>query len=259
MRLSLSALFNLALPSAPDPDRVAFLRAQPFAHRGLHGRGAAENTCSAFAAAIAAGHGIELDVQFVANGELMVFHDERLDRLTPETGLLADRTGLELSKIRLFGTDDTIPRLSEVLALVAGRVPLLIELKLHHGSVNHICLAVRRALEGYRGEAAIMSFDSAVPAWFNEHAQRIPRGLVVSEGEAIKTTERLRTQAKLRLALYRSKPDFVAYDLRNLPSPLARALRARKIPVLAWTVGNSAQEQEAFKAADEIIYERHGG
>jgi len=259
MRLSLSALFNLALPSAPDPSRIAFLRAQPFAHRGLHGRGAVENTLSAFAAAVAVGHGIELDVQLAANSDLMVFHDERLDRLTPETGLLAERTGLELSKIRLFGTDDTIPRLSEVLALVAGRVPLLIELKSNHGSINHICLAVRRALEGYRGDAAIMSFDAAIPAWFEEHARRIPRGLVISEGEAIKATDKLRRGAKLRLALHRAKPDFVAYDVRDLPSPLARALRTRKIPVLAWTVRDSEQERAAFKVADEIIYERHGG
>lgn len=259
MRLSLSALFNLALPSAPDPNRIAFLRAQPFAHRGLHGRGALENTLSAFAAAVAVGHGIELDVQLAANSDLMVFHDERLDRLTPETGLLADRTGLELSKIRLFGTEDTIPRLSEVLALVAGRVPILIELKSNRGNINHICLAVRRALEGYRGDAAIMSFDAAIPAWFGEHARRLPRGLILSEGETIKATDKMRARLKQRLALYRAKPDFVAFDLRDLPSPVSQALRMRKIPVLAWTVRDSEQERAAFKVADEIIYERHGG
>jgi glycerophosphoryl diester phosphodiesterase len=259
MRLSLSALFNLALPSAPEPNRVAFLRAQPFAHRGLHGRGIIENTLSAFKEAVSVGHGIELDVQLAANGELMVFHDERLDRLSAETGFLAERTGLELSSIKLFGTDDTIPRLSEVLSLVAGRVPILIEIKTNSGNINHICLAVRRALEGYLGDAAIMSFDHRIPAWFYEHARRLPRGLVVSERAAVKLPDKLRAQAEVRLALHRAKPDFVAYDLRCLPSPIATGLRRRKLPVLAWTIRDAVQERAAFAAADEIIYERHGG
>ncbi len=257
--MSLSALFNFTLPKAPQPDRVAFLRAQPFAHRGLHGIGIVENSRAAFAAAVAVGHGIELDVQMAANGEPMVFHDERLERLTAETGALAERTGLELSKIKLFATDEGIPRLSEVLERVAGRVPVLIEIKSNVANINLICLAVRRALEGYRGDAAIMSFDPRISAWFRQHARRIPRGLVVSERVANKRFDKIRVQLEVRLAIERAKPDFVAYDLASLPSPIAAGLRSRHVPVLTWTVRSAADERAAFTYADEIIYERQAG
>ena len=254
--MSLSALLNFALPKAPNAERVAFLRAQPFAHRGLHGANAVENSRAAFAAAIAVGHGIELDVQMAGNGEPMVFHDERLERLTAETGALADRTGLELAQIKLFGSHETIPRLSEVLDLVAGQVPVLIEIKSNVANVNLICLAVRRALEGYRGDAAVMSFDPRISVWFRTHARRIAHGLVVSERIATKRSDLIRARLEVRLALERAKPDFVAYDLRSLPSPVAEGLRARKVPILTWTVRSAAEEQLGFAHADEIIYER---
>lgn len=211
---------------------------------------------SAFAAAVAVGHGIELDIQLAANGEPKVFHDERLERLTAEMGALAERTGRELSAIKLFGTNETIPSLGDVLALVAGRVPLLIEIKSAGPNINHVCLAVRRALEGYRGEAAVMSFDARVPAWFFEHARRIPRGLVVSEPNMPKRLERIRAQVALRRQLRQARPDFVAYDLRNIETPLVGRLRQRGLPVLAWTIRTPAEERLGLTCADEIIYER---
>lgn len=256
MRLSRSGLSDFALPRAPSPDRVAFLRAQPFAHRGLHGAGAVENSLSAFRAAVAVGHGIELDIQLAANDEPMVFHDDHLDRLTAETGAVSERTGRELAGIRLFGTEDTIPSLAEVLALVAGRVPLLIEIKSVGPNVNHVCLAVRRALEGYVGTAAVMSLDERVPAWFHEHAKRIPRGLVVSEPPVSKLIDRIRARVDVLRQLRRSRPDFVAYDLRDIQSPLVTRLRRRGIPVLAWTIRTPSEARLGLNHADEIIYER---
>ncbi len=254
-----SGLLNLARVTAPTPARVAFLKVQPFAHRGLHGEGVVENSRAAFAAAVAANHGIELDVQLAANGEPFVFHDATLDRLTAEHGKVSDLTGPQLAEIMLIGTDEPIPRLSEILALVDGRVPLLIEIKSNATSVNMICLGVRRALEGYRGSAAVMSFDPRVGAWFAEHAERIPRGLVMTEVQAEKRTDRIKAAAQVLLSLRAAKPDFIAYDIAFVTSAVPKALRAQGLPMLTWTVRTAADERTAFAYADEMIYEKPSG
>ncbi len=252
MPLSLFAPLEGLIAPAPAPDRVAFLKAQPYAHRGLHGGGIIENSRAAFRAAIAMGHGIELDVQAARDGEAMVFHDATLDRLTTSTGDVAAHTPAELAQITLRGTSETIAQLPEILALVAAQVPVLIEIKVKGPRVAPLCLSVRRALEGYRGDAAVMSFNPLVGAWFAENATRIVRGLVVTEEDkrgAKGSVERWASMAK-------AKPDFLAYDVRDLPSKFAAAARARGLPVLTWTVRDANAERCAFAHADEAIYEK---
>jgi glycerophosphoryl diester phosphodiesterase len=252
MPLSLFAPLEDLIAPAPAPDRVAFLKAQPFAHRGLHGGGVVENSRAAFRAAITLGHGIETDVQAARDGEAMVFHDATLDRLTTATGEVAAHTPAELTQITLRGTTETIPPLPEILALIAGRVPILIEIKAKGPRVASLCLSVRRALEGYRGDAAIMSFNPLVSAWFADNAARVVRGLVVTEeGKrgAKGAVERWASMAK-------AKPDFLAYDVRDFPSKFAAAARARGVPVLTWTVRDADAERRAFAHADEAIYEK---
>lgn len=248
---SLPTKFDALLAPAPLAKRIGFLSRQPYAHRGLHGSGTPENSPAAFAAAIAIGHGIECDVQLSRDGEALVFHDYDLDRLTGQSGLVADRPASALTRIAL-ANGETIPRLVEVLALVDGRVPILIELKSKFGPATALCLAVRRALEGYRGPAAVMSFNPEVPRWFATHAPRIIRGLVVTEAD----DHGLKGRAKRHLALWRAKPDFLAYDVRDLPSAFAASNRERGIPVLTWTVRDPETERVATLNADEIIYER---
>ncbi|WP_157215556.1 glycerophosphodiester phosphodiesterase family protein [Flavisphingomonas formosensis] len=252
MRSSPFARLDAFFAPAPQRRRVAFLTAQPFAHRGLHGAGRIENSRAAFSAAVAAGHGIELDVQASRDGEPFVFHDEELDRLTDESGPLARRPGSILAAIPLAGSAETLPRLDEILALVAGRVPILIEIKTRETNAGALCLAVRRALEGYRGDVAVMSFNPDVSRWFADHAARIARGLVVTEQEAHGLAGRLRRRA----ALWRAKPDFLAYDVRDLPSRFAATARDRGLPLLTWTVRDAATEATGLAHADEIIYER---
>ena len=252
MRLSLFDPLERLIAPAPAPDRVAFLKAQPYAHRGLHGGGVIENSRAAFRAAIALGHGIELDVQAARDGEAMVFHDATLDRLTETTGAVAAHTPSELARIALRGTRETIAELVEILALIGGSVPVLIEIKAKGPRIAALCLSVRRALEGYRGNAAIMSFNPLVGAWFAENAARIVRGLVVSEEH-----KRGAKGAVGRwVSLAKAKPDFLAYDVRDLPSTFASAARARGIPVLTWTVRDADAERRAFAHADEAIYEK---
>jgi glycerophosphoryl diester phosphodiesterase len=122
-------LLDRALAPAPNNKRIAALVATPFAHRGLHGGDIPENSRAAFAAAIDEGHGIELDVVASRDGEAIVFHDYELDRLADQTGPVAERSAAELRQIRLAGGDETIPTLADALQLIAGRGPLLIEVK----------------------------------------------------------------------------------------------------------------------------------
>jgi glycerophosphoryl diester phosphodiesterase len=157
---------------APDKARVAFLKARPFAHRGLHGGPVIENSLGAFAAAIDAGFGMECDVQASRDGVPFVFHDAHLDRLTAGTGPLAARTADQLDHVTLTGNGEALPRLDALLGLVAGRQPLLIEVKAPGRSVARLCHGVRRALEGYRGPVAVMSFNPLVGAWFATAAHR---------------------------------------------------------------------------------------
>lgn len=252
MRLSLFAPLERLIAPAPSPDRVAFLKAQPFAHRGLHSGGVIENSRAAFRAAMALGHGIELDVQAARDGEAMVFHDTTLERLTDATGAIAAHTPDELGQIGLRRTNETIAQLPEILALISGTVPVLIEIKTKDQRIAALCLSVRRALEGYRGKAAIMSFNPLVGAWFAENAPRIVRGLVVSE----ENRHGAKGVVERWVSLTKAKPDFLAYDVRDLPSTFAAAARARGIPLLTWTVRDAEAERCAFAHADEAIYEK---
>lgn len=224
-----------------------------YAHRGLHGQGVPENSPSAFADAISAGIGIELDVQRSRDGRAMVFHDWDFDRLTDETGEVIKRNAAEIEKIRLKGNDDHIPSLRRTLEQIAGQVPVLIELKsAYDRRTASLCLAVQRALEGYRGQHAVMSFDPRVAQWFSRHSPRTIRGLVVKETGK----KNLRGAWERRLALWHGKPDFLAYNVDDLPSGFAARQRARGLPVLTWTVRTTGQQEIALAHADALIAER---
>lgn len=239
------------LAPAPDPARVAWLKSVTYAHRGLHGPSTPENSPSAFGAAIAAGLGVECDVQETADGQAAVFHDWELGRLTGETGPVAQHTSAALARIALRGSPDTIPPLAALLAEVAGRVPLLIEIKTQRERpVAALCAAVRRDLANYRGPVAVMGFDPRVCRWFRCQAPGVVRGLVVSES--------LGSETRRRLALWQAKPHFLAYDIRDLPSRFAAAQRSRGLPVLTWTVCTAPLLERARLHADGFIAEAEG-
>jgi glycerophosphoryl diester phosphodiesterase len=253
--LSRSGPLDRWLAPAPEPARVAWLRGRVYAHRGLHGAGAVENSASAFAAAIDAGLGIECDVRPSADGEAVVFHDRELDRLTGASGPVAERRAAELARTELRGTRESILPLGEMLALIGGRVPLLIELKSERERpVAPLCRAVARALDRYSGHCAVMSFDPRIGRWFAVHAPDLVRGLVISESAA-----RARSGAiARRLALWRARPEFLAYDVRDLGSPFAAAQRVRGLPLLTWTVTTAIQLERALRCADGYIAEADG-
>ncbi|MEH6660174.1 MAG: glycerophosphodiester phosphodiesterase family protein [Parasphingorhabdus sp.] len=244
-------LLDNALAPAPAPGRVAFLKGQPYAHRGLHGNGVLENSPAAFAAAIKLGHGIECDVQAAEDGRAFVFHDYELDRLTDQTGEIGKLRSEDIDRIQLKGGHGKIPRLREILAQVAGQVPIMIEIKSRNLRVGPLCLSVRRALEGYGGKAAVMSFNPLVGAWFRKNADHIVRGLVVTE----EGSKNWRGRIARHRNLWTARPDFLAYDVRDLPSRFAAAQRARGLPIVTWTVRSAEQEEIASVYADEPVYE----
>jgi glycerophosphoryl diester phosphodiesterase len=264
MRLSPFGLLDAWRSPAPDPRKVEWIGGGDYAHRGLHGaphdparpnNTLAENSLAAFEAAIERGLGIECDVQRSADGQAMVFHDWELDRLTGEGGAVSHRSAEQLGHLALTGGVGTIPSLRKVLALVAGRTPVLIEIKSRRDSpIPALCLAVRRVLEGYPGHHAVMSFDPRVSRWFYRHSPHTVRGLVVSEGD----DRAVPGQIRRRLALWHARPDFLAYDVRDLPSRFAAGQRARGLPVATWTVRTGEHRERAARHADAAILEGEG-
>ncbi len=240
---------------APARRQTAWLGQWTYAHRGLHGAGVPENSPSAFAGAIARGLGIECDVQRSADGQAMVFHDWELDRMTSEHGPVAARNATELAAIALQGSMDRIPSLAALLRQVGGQVPLLIEVKSRRSlDIAGICAAVARDLSDYGGLHAVMSFDPRVCRWFSRHAPEVVRGLVVTEEH----DRGLVGSAKRHVAFWTSGADFLAYDLRDLPSRFPAVKRRRGVPVLTWTVRSPELAARAEMYADAAIAEGAG-
>ncbi len=260
MRLSLSGLFDFLTldrwrAPPPDPRKVEWVGAQDYAHRGLHGPGVPENSLAAFRAAVEAGLGIELDVQRSGDGQAVVFHDSTLERLTGTEGEIGRYSAEQLGRIALEGSAETIPTLRQVLAVIGGRVPVLIEIKTQRRDrVAALCLAVRRVLEGYVGHHAVISFDPRVSRWYCRHSSHTVRALTIREGE----DRALAGMIRRRLALWHARPDFLTYDIRDLPSRFATRQRARGLPIVTWTVSSAMHRERALLQADADIIEGEG-
>jgi len=239
----------------PDEGRAGWLKQRAYAHRGLHGADVPENSLMGARLAIKAGMGIECDIQRSLDGWPMVFHDWDLERLTGETGAVGARTAAELQALRYTRSEERIATLPDLLELVAGLVPLLIEIKSKRGyDVGHSCTIVAQSLAGYAGPHAVMSFDPRVSRWFRHHAPDTPAGLVMREDEHGYTQ---RTWQR-HLALWFARPDFLAYHVKALPNPMVEDLRARGMPILTWTVNSPQALAIARRYADAPIVEGGG-
>ena len=234
------------------------------AHRGLHDRasGRPENSIAAFRAAMELGIAIELDVQPSADGLAMAFHDENLDRLTNHTGPVHVHSAADLGRMALRGGAEGIPTLAQVLDLVAGRVPLLIEIKDRDGdmgpSVGPLEDAVLAALRGYAGDVALMSFNPHSVAYLAERAPDIARGLVTSAYLPEHWPE-LTDATRRRLAeipdLDRVGAAFISHEVAALDMPRVAQIKASGLPILCWTVRSAEQEAVARKVADAVTFE----
>lgn len=245
------------MPALPD----AFVT-MPIAHRGLHGPGVPENSLAAAQAAIDAGYGIELDIQPDASGRPLVFHDYDLPRLTGQDGLISALPSRDVARLRLLGTDQPVPSLAQFLELVAGRVPLLIEIKdpdTRLGkAIGDLHLHVAKALAGYGGSMAVMSFNPHVIAAFHEIAPDIPVGLTTCAFAPADWNrvppERCEELAKIA-DFDRVGACFISHDKADLDNPRVGALKAQAVPILCWTIRSPAEETEACLIADNITFE----
>ncbi len=229
---------------------------RPIAHRGFHrGKEVPENSLLAFEAAIARHHPIELDIQLLADGELAVFHDKSLLRLTGKSGTIAAQTLPTLKQLPLYSTDQTIPSLSEALALINGRVPVLLEIK-NEGRVGQLERSLLKALATYRGEFAVQSFNPLSLQWFKRHAPEIVRGQLSSDFSGAPVPWHFSVAHSNLLFNWASQPHFIAYDLRALPklsTTLAKC--AFNLPLITWTVRNQADQAKALDCADNYIFD----
>lgn len=243
---------------------AAFLQV-PIAHRALHDLADArpENSRAAVRAAIEAGYGIEIDVQRSRDNQAIVFHDYDLDRLTAQTGPVSDYTAEQLAHCPLLGGHDGIPALTDVLQLVAGAVPLLIEIKDQDGAMGPVVgpleHAVAQALAGYSGPVAVMSFNPHAVRKMAQLAPQVPRGLVTSAFNV-----RHWSLPATRRAQLRQIPDydalkccFISHDRRDLDRPRVAELKRAGAHVLCWTVTSPAEEAQARKIADNITFEQY--
>jgi glycerophosphoryl diester phosphodiesterase len=234
-----------------------WLIARPIAHRGLHdaAAGVIENTASAFRAAIAGGYGIECDLQISADGEAMVHHDDALGRLTEGSGPLSAMPAAALKRIAFRGTADRMLTLGELCELVAGRATLLIELKSRFDGDRRLPIRCASVLAGYRGPVAAMSFDPAPIAGLRERLPALARGLVAMRRNRSGAPPDV-SAAAFALRVLSARPQFLAYRVQDLPSPLPLAARHfTGMPLLAWTVRTPGERERAARYADQIIFE----
>lgn len=235
-------------------EQLSFL---PVAHRGLHGEHSPENSMSAFRAAIKAGYAIETDVRLSKDGALVLFHDDGLARMTGDSRNVIDCTLKELSSLNLDGTAEKIPTLQDFLEEIAGRVPILLEIKnVPKANSQTFCLAISKAFEGYAGEYAVQSFQPLYVKNYKKLCPDIPCGLLT---EAKPRPEEFRppfARLKKHIVSHMSlnfwlKPDFLSFDFQN-PTKKIKRFKGRKF---CWTVRSKEDELLARTYCDNIIFE----
>lgn len=248
-------------------DRIALpevFLTRPIAHRALHDRAARrpENSRVAIRAAIAAGYAIEIDIQPSADGVPMVFHDYDLRRLTGVSGRIRGLAATELGALPLLDADEGIPTLAEVLEIVAGRAPLLIEIKDQDGAmgpaVGALEEAVARDLAGYAGPVALMSFNPHSVAALARAAPRLARGLTTSGYRAEDwplLPAAMRDHLRDIPDLTRTGSSFISHEAADLDRPLISTLKRDGIAVLCWTVRSPAAEAAARRVAQNVTFE----
>lgn len=234
-----------------------------YAHRGLHdaAAGIPENSMAAFRRAIGHGFGSELDVHLLADGSLAVFHDSALERMTGRTGEIEYLSAARLAEYRLGGTEETIPRLCEVLELYDGtKLPLLVELKSHGGNAGALAARTTEELDRFRVPYVIESFDPRCLLWLRKNRPEIVRGQLAQDflrpgaasgmGGAV---DRLLAHMALNAA---TRPDFVAFNFDHRDAPALKRVRLlRSAEIFYWTIRSRADMETAEAEGAQVIFE----
>ena len=246
----------LIAPKRPDKELTAPFKGRTFAHRGLFEKDQSvpENSLPAFVRAAEAGYGIELDVQLSSDGQVVVFHDDDLKRACGVDKMVRELSLEELSALRLFGTDETIPLFTDVLSAVGGRVPLIVELKSAGPNNNELSQKTARILAEYEGDYCIESFDPRIVRYFRKNLPHVLRGQLMTlpnnYGSAISAPAA--KVLSIGLLNFLGRPHFIAYKIGALPLSVKLAHRLGAMNV-RWT---SHSEKDA-KDADLVIFEHY--
>ncbi len=228
---------------------AAWIKELPVAHRGYHDLNNTvwENTLSAFSRAVEAGFAIECDLHYASDGVPIIFHDEDLERLCNLKGDVRERTSGELGLIAIGGTKDKVPTLKQLLNLVQGKVPLVLELKGREADDEGFGETVLEVLEGYEGKVALMSFDHWLLKDLKDLGAPYPVGLTANGN----TAEEYTTHEKaMELGL-----DFISYYYADLPNSFITRQRDKGIPVITWTVRDEDARKRTFDNADQMTFE----
>lgn len=226
-----------------------WLTERPIAHRGYHdlNRAVWENTLSAFARAVEAGFAIECDLQYAADAIPVVFHDDDLKRLCGIEGDVRQRTAAELGLLTIGGTTDKVPTLRQLLDLVKGRVPLVLELKGRKGDDDGFAMAVLDAIEGYEGPIALMSFDTWLLKDLKEIGTTCPVGLTA---DGARPENFAVHEEAMQYGL-----DFISYYYGHLPNAFISRQRDLGKQVITWTVRDDEARTITALNADQMTFE----
>lgn len=254
--------FFLIWPRLSKKEQIRPFLHTMFAHRGYHciEKGIPENSIPSFRAAISHGYGIELDIHLTADGKLVVFHDDDLSRICGRPESVESLTLSELQACHLQGTDECIPKFSDVLSLVNGQVPLLIELKIPKSSLG-ICEKAAETLAGYPGPYMVQSFNTLGIWWFRKHAPHILRGQLSSNltDDHLPEPWILTFIVKHLLGNVLGRPDFVSYKLADLPMFEVWFLKhILRLPIAVWTLRTQETLKKGKRYYDMQIFEKKG-
>lgn len=243
------------LPGRPTPAQRAPFQYRNFAHRGLHtpDKAVPENSLPAFEAAAAMGYGIELDVQLSQDGQVVVFHDDTLDRVAGVHGRVDAYPLKELQAMKLCGTGHTIPLFTQVLQVVAGRGPLIVELKTGRRNAE-LCQKTLEILRGYTGQFCIESFDPTIVAWFRRNAPDVLRGQLANSAGSYNMGAARGFVLSRCLGNFLARPQFIAWGPgpKNAVVRLAEGLGAMRV---RWTVRPEDAPEAQQAACDAVIFE----
>ena len=223
---------------------------KPIAHRGLWGKDLIENSLSAYKNAVDNGYPIEIDLYSSADGVLFSFHDALLKRMTGSDGLIYEKTAKQLKSLHLLDSNEEIPTFDEVLSLINGKVPLLIELK-DQPDKTYVDKVVER-LKTYNGEFAIQSFNPLYIKRVKKLAPEFIRGILATKTHSKHLPFIKRQIVKNMLLNFIIKPDFISYSFEDLP---LRKSKLKKTPLISWTITSQVDYEKVKPFVKNIIFE----
>lgn len=231
---------------------MEWINNKPFAHRGLHkGFKTPENSMKAFKKALKKGYGIELDVRLTKDNKLVVFHDKNLRRVVQRREKIRSLTYEQLQKFNLYHSDEKIPLLSDVLELVNGQVPILIEVK-NYGIIGLFENHLYDVIKDYTGDYAICSFNPKVVLWFKRNHPEIKRGIIYGDIHKF-NIKFFRTVFIQRF--FKLKPDFVSLDFKLIDTIIPKFCKLFGTPITSWTIDSKKKKKKALRIVDNIVFE----